>query len=143
MKGQSFVLTHSLFIGFSITFVLVAIVTLNALRDDYQEFIVKNEMKEVCLTIKMAVEKIYFIPSYTPMTNTTVGKIRISFPDRLADLQYRINFSGGAAKLDAVKFNETCVIGFNNTIGYTTGGETEIIVRVYSNETRVIEMIKI
>ena len=143
MKGQSFVITHALFIGFSITFVLVAMVTLNALKEDYQEFIVKNEMKEVCLTIKTAIEKVYFIPSYKPLTNTTIGKIRISFPDRLADLTYRINFSGGTANLDAVKFNETCVIGFNNTIGYTTGGETEIIVKVYSSETKVIEMIKI
>lgn len=143
MRGQSFLVTHAIFVGFSITFVLVAMVTLNALREDYQEFIVKNEMKGVCSSVKTSIEKIYFLPSYIPITNTTVGKIKLLFPERLADLKYRINFSGRAVIIDAGKFNESCVIGFNNTIGFTTGGETEIIFKMYSNSTKVIEMIKV
>ena len=143
MKGQSFVLTHAMFVGFSIFFVLVIVMMFSSLKDDYQDFIAKNEMNQVCLSIKSSVEKIYLLSSYSIATNTTVGKIRIVLPDRIADMTYRINFSGNSAFIQTTKLNESCVIGFSGLTGYTSGGATDVVFAIYSNSTKIIEMIKI
>lgn len=142
-KGQSFVVTHALFVGFSVVFVLVIVVTLNALKDDYQEFIAKNEMQEVCFSVRSGIEKIYLVSSYSPATNTTLGRIRLALPEKIAGLGYRINFSGSSALINAQKFNDSCVVGFSNAIGYTTGGDTDLLVRAYSNASKTIEVIKV
>ena len=143
MKGQSFIVIHAMFVGFSVLFVLVILATFGSLKENYQDFIAKNELKEICLSVKSGIEKIYVNTAYKPLTNTTAGRLRIKLPDRVADIRYRLSFSRSTGLLTTDIFNDSCELGFSSLTGSTTGGQTEISVYLYSNNTKTIEMRKI
>ena len=146
-KGQSPLVSHSIIVGFSVFLVLAVVFTLNTLRADYQDFVGKGEIEQVCDLIRGGIEKIYNPSDYISLTNTTIGRIKILFPDRLADNSYRIRFANSSATIETISqpvINKTCIIGFDLIYnGSTSGGETEIVWTRFSNGTDRIDMRKI
>lgn len=146
-KGQSPLVSHTIMIAFSLTLLLVVVTTLSSIRNDYQEFVAKHEIREVCAIVKSGIEKMYYPESYNSTSNTTKGKIILDLPARIGDMNYRARFANTSLLLETFgenKVNDTCKIGFNlSYYGSTGGGRTEIQWIRYSNLTDKIEMRKI
>ena len=145
-KGQSILLTHALLVGFSIFLVYAVVTTFVALRDEYQEFIGANEVKQLCFVMSGAIEKIYKEPDYNISTYTLMGSLDVSMPEKIVDVNYRARFVNSSVLIESIGnvFNDTCVIGYEAIYnGSTTGGLTRISYYRASNGTDIIEMVKV
>jgi hypothetical protein len=141
MKGQSVLIVHTVLLAASIAFILIVVATFVSLKDTHQELIAENELSEICILTRGAIEKIYQKSDYISPTKTELGRIEIALPENIADLSYRINFTGNKLEIHAGRFNETCVVGLNATLkGSSSGSSTEIIFRKYSNGTEEVEL---
>lgn len=128
--GQNPLLSHTIAIGFSLVLILLVMTTLTSLRDNYQDFIGKNEISQVCSILKDSIGKIFVDDAYTSPTNTTKGRIVVALPRRIADLNYRVRLLNNSFFIETfgTRINDTCKAGFNLTYnGSTTGGLTELI----------------
>lgn len=141
LKGEASLVVHTILIAASITFILVVVATFGSLKETYQELIAKNEIRELCLLTKDGIDKIYHSTRYTPTTNTTLGRLVLSYPDRVAELNYRINFTGNALHVKAGDYVDSCTVGLNITLkGEVSGSLVELTFRKYSNGTQEVEM---
>jgi hypothetical protein len=147
LKGQSPLLSHTLVVGFSVFLVLAVVTTLNVLKSDYQDFIAKGEIEQVCALIRNGIDSIYNPDDYISPTDTTMGRITILLPDKLAGNVYRIRLVNSSSYIETVSqpaINRTCRLGFPAVYnGSTSGGETEITWTRYSNGNDRIDMRKI
>lgn len=128
--GQNPLLSHTIAIGFSLLLILVVVTTLSSLRDNYQDFIGKNEIIQVCSLLKSSVEKVFVEDNYVSPSNTTKGRVVVSLPNRIADMNYRVRVINSTFFIETsgAKINDTCRPGFNLSYnGSTTGGLTELI----------------
>jgi hypothetical protein len=129
---------------FSIFLILIVVTTLNTLKTDYEDFVAKNEMLQVCAMIKSSVEKLYWPQSYIPQTNTVMGSITINLPREIARVEYNARFSNRTLVVTTIeqpKVNDTCEMGFDISFsGRTSGGRTKIKWTRYSNGTDMITM---
>lgn len=147
-KGQSILLSHAILVGLSVMLVFVIATTMNNLRSEYQDFITEASVDQLCLLLKNGVEKVYRTVDYNSSSNTTYGTLYITFPDRLADKNYRLSFidvnKTASVESGDNSFNTTCKIGLNASYGgFTTGGRTRIDFVYYTNGTRRIGVAKI
>lgn len=145
-RGQNPLLSHTIAIGFSLFLIVLVITTLNSLRDNYQDFIGKNEISQVCSILKGSVEKIYVDDGYTSPVNTTKGRIVAALPQRIADLNYRVRLINNSffVETSGPRINATCRIGFNLTYnGSTNGGMTELIYTEKDNGQKWVSVTKI
>lgn len=144
MKGQSPLISHTMMILFSIFLVLVIVTTLNSIRTEYEDFVAKNEILQVCALVKSSVEKLYWPQSYIPQTDTVMGSITMNLPKEIARVEYNARFSNRTLKVETIeqpKVNDTCEMGFDITFsGRTSGGRTRIKWTRYSNGTDAIVM---
>ena len=144
LLGQSPLISHSLVVGFSLILILVVIMTLSHLENEYQTFTGNSEIQEVCGIIKYSTEKIYNPTNYTSPTNSTMGRIVLTLPERIAGISYRARFSDNLVYVNTVSeplINTTCSIDINATFsGTTNGGETLIIWKTYTNKKDEIIM---
>ena len=125
LLGQNPLLSHTIAIGFSLVLILLVMTTLTSLRDNYQDFIGKNEISQVCSILKDSIGKIFVDDEYTSPTNTTKGRIVVALPRRIADLNYRVRLLNNSFFIETfgTRINDTCKAGFNLTYnGSTTGG---------------------
>ena len=137
-KGQNPLLSHALIIMFSILLLIVVVHAMNAIKNDYQDFVGKIESQQVCGMIKNSIEKIYSPSDYTVQTNETMGKIFVELPERIADSRYRASFVNDSVRVEMLDFpvNETCKAGFNISLsGTTSGGRTEMRFDVMKENT--------
>ncbi len=144
--GQNPLLSHTIAIGFSLLLIMVVITTLSTLRDNYQDFIGKNEITQVCSLLKSSVEKIFVEDNYVSLTNTTKGRVVVSLPNRIADLNYRVRVINSSFFIETsgAKINDTCKAGFNLTYnGSAAGGMTEIIYVEKDNGNRHVSVARI
>ena len=143
LKGQSPLVSHSIIVGFSLVLLIIIVISLGSIKSDYQQFVAKEEINQVCGLIRGGIEKIYNPSTYTSPTDSLMGSIRIDLPDRLADNVYRVSFGSSSyiETLTQPAVNKTCNIGFPVVYnGSTTGGETEISWVRQANGTDVITM---
>ena len=141
LKGESSFVVHTILIAASITFILVVVATFVSIKETHQELIAKNEIRELCLLTKDGIDKVYHQTRYNPITNTTLGRLVLSYPDRVAELNYRINFTGNTLYVKAGDYADSCTVGLNITLkGDISGSLAEIIFRKYSNGTQEVEM---
>ena len=144
--GQNPLLSHTIAIGFSLVLILLVMTTLTSLRDNYQDFIGKNEISQVCSILKDSIGKIFVDDEYTSPTNTTKGRIVVALPRRIADLNYRVRLLNNSFFIETfgTRINDTCKAGFNLTYnGSTTGGLTELIYVKKDNGDNRISVTKI
>ncbi|MFH0832700.1 MAG: hypothetical protein V1900_03215 [Candidatus Aenigmatarchaeota archaeon] len=145
-KGQNPLLSQTLMVAFSLVLLLAVVTTLNSVRNDYQDFVGRHEIRQVCAIVKSGVEKIYSPGDYNSSTNATMGKILLDLPTRIGDMNYRAKFANTSLLIETTgsnRINDTCKIGFNISYsGSTVGGRTEMSWIRYTNESR-IEMRKI
>ena len=142
-KGVSVLIWHSLAIAISLTIVIIIISSLSTVRTDFENFVIDEEIKQVCQIAKTGVERIYHPSSYTSRTNTTMASIILSMPDEISEAKYRATFINRSLYVEAFGKNKnyTCNMGFNITFfGSTGGGETELIWTRFDNATDRIEM---
>jgi len=128
--GQSVLFTHTILIGFTLFIIFVVVVTFSNLRSDYQEFAADNEMRQVCLLVKNAVEGAYIESDYASPTNTTHGYLFVDLPDKLLGTGYRTGFTGDSVYVETYgpSFNVTCKVGLNITYaGSSNGGLTSVV----------------
>ena len=145
-KGQSILLTHAIFVGFTIFLVYAVTTTFVSIRSDYQKFVGNNEISELCFLMKGAVDKIYVNTEYTSPTTTVAGYMDVRMPDKISDVPYRAVFVNRSISMQSAdrKFNSTCAIGIDvNYNGTTSGGLTRFSYTVFANGTRNIEMVKL
>ncbi|GEM_PF-1580122 len=141
LKGEATLVVHTILIAASITFILVVVAAFGSLKGTYQELIAKNEIRELCLLTKDGIDKIYHQTRYVPKTNTTLGRLVLSYPDRVAELNYRINFTGNALYVKAGEYSESCIVGLNITLkGEVSGSFVELTFRKYSNGAQEVEI---
>ena len=144
-KGQAPLLTHAIMVGFSIFLVYVVISTLTSIKADYQKLVGDGEVNGLCFIMKSGIDKVYLPDSYNVSTNTTLGSVEISLPDRITDLKYDTKFFNRSILIKSSQpaFNVTCKIGYNvNYNGSTSGGLTRIsYIKGTTGET--IEIVKI
>ncbi len=146
-KGQSPLLSHTIMLAFSLLLVLVIISMLTAIRDDYSNFIGKNEIAEVCLILKGGIEKMMTDDSYVSPTNTTKGRLFMRFPARIADQNYRMRFANNSVFVETLaqpRINDTCRLGHNASYtGSTAGGITEVNYTMLDSAAKIIAMKKV
>ena len=142
-SGQSVLISHSLMLAITLILVMIIIFSIISLKAQYQNFIGISEAKQVCLTTKSSIEKIYSPENYTSQTNSILGKVLVNLPKRIADEKYSIIFVNKSAeiKISNIGLNYTCKVGFPVQYnGSTDGGLTEISWIRLSNSTDVINM---
>jgi len=142
-KAQSLLISHSLAIAMSVLLVIVIIATFSNMRNQYQKFIAENEVKQVCLSVKSAVEDIYDTVNYTSQSNSTLGMIKMELPRRIADSRYHAMFFNSSVYIgmDNMQINQTCKIGFPARFsGTSNGGNTYITWTRYANGSDEITM---
>ncbi len=131
MKAASYLIGHSLAIGFSLLLIFIVVATLNSLGEDYRSFGGKNEIHQLCEIIKYSTEKIYNPSDYISPTTSTMGRINLVLPDKIAGIIYKASFVNGSVFITTMTkpiINTTCETNLNATLsGSTIGGETEII----------------
>ncbi len=146
-KGQVPFLSHTMMVAFSVVLIVLIVTTLNSVKIDYQEFVGKEEIIQVCVSIKSAIEKIYVPTGYTSLTNETMGSIVIDLPERIADVNYRMKFVNKTLMIETLAeptLNQSCTIGFNASFeGSSRGGRTRLSWIRYTNITDVIQMAKV
>ena len=146
LSGQSPLLSHTIAIGFSMLLILLVVTTLASLRDNYQDFIGKNEISQVCAMLKGSIDRIFVEDAYTSPTNTTKGRIVVALPQRIADLNYRVRLINNSFFIETfgTRINDTCKAGFSLAYnGSTTGGLTELIYVKKDNGDNRIAVTKI
>lgn len=135
--GQT--LTYVIVIGFGVFLLVVVITVISSVNTDYQEFIAKREIEELCLSINSAVDKIYSESNYAE--NAVLGEVVVDLPKKIADVSYRVFFSGRnitVEMLDGPKLAHQCATLFNLTYaGETNGGRTRIIFESISGEKTI------
>jgi hypothetical protein len=142
-KSQSTLISHSLAIAMTVVLVLAVIVTFNNMRNQYQKFISEHEIKQVCLSVKGAVEEVYSPENYTSKTNSTMGKTRIELPKKIAGVNYYARFFNNSVTIgiDDLRLYQTCKIGFPAVFsGSSDGGPTYITWTRYANDSDEITM---
>ncbi|MFA4820316.1 MAG: hypothetical protein WC613_05160 [Candidatus Aenigmatarchaeota archaeon] len=145
-SGQAELVSHAVLVGFSMFLIYVIITTFTNVKEDYQEFVGSNEIKEMCFVMRGAIEKVYNPTDYNLSTNTLLGSMQTRLPDRITDIKYRAIFFNKSILIESqgVEFNDTCKIGFAaNYNGSTSGGLTRFSYTKFINGTSVIEMIKV
>lgn len=145
-SGQSILLNHAIMVGFSIFLIYVVFTTFASIREEYQEFVGGNEIKELCFIMRGAIDKVYTPAEYNVSTNTSLGQIEVRLPDRITDLKYQANFFNRSILIESsgAIFNDTCKIGYNvNYNGSASGGLTRFSYLRYTNGTDFIEMVKV
>ena len=146
-KGQAPLLSHTITIAFSVILIIAIVTTLNIIKADYQNFVGKEEILQVCLTVKSAVEQIYWPTTYQLNDNITLGSVSVDLPDRIADLNYRMRFQNNSLQIETIQLleiNQTCKIGFNASFsGSSNGGKTKFIWTRYTNGTDIITMSRV
>lgn len=141
--GQDPMLSHSITVAFSVILIIVVVGSLSTLKQDYQEFIGRTEISQVCGIVKSSVEKIYFQDGYASPNNFTKGKAYLELPEKIADLNYRMRFIGNNLSIETLglSLNDTCKMGFNATYkGSSNGGRTLINYTRYDNGNEIISM---
>ncbi len=142
--GQSPVLSHTLLIGFSVLLIMIIVTSMSSIKDEYQDFIGRSEITQVCAIVKGNVESIFWKENYISPMNETKGTATMRLPERIADMNYRAYFSGTTLFVETfgrVNITDTCVPGFNATYtGSTSGGITRLNFTEYSDGARVIKM---
>lgn len=141
-KGQSSLLTHSILISFAIFLVLIVLSAMTTLRTDFEDFVSDKELRQSCILVSSAVEKIYVSTGYRSPSNFTAGVTLIRMPQKIANTVYRLVFENSSLNIDARPFfNTTCRIGFNLSYsGSSTGGLTQLKYVRYNNGTEALEM---
>lgn len=145
-KGQAILLNHAIMIGFSIFLIYVVVTTFASIKEDYQQFVGGNEVKELCFVMIGAIDKVYTPLDYNVSANVSLGQIEVRLPERITDIKYQANFFNKSILIESSgnAFNDTCKIGYNaNYNGSTSGGLTRFSYSKYTNGTGVIEMVKI
>ncbi len=145
-RGQSVLLSHAILVGFSIFLIYAVTTTFVSLRDDYQEFIGGNEIKQLCFVMNGAIEKIYNQPEGNLSTYTLLGSLEVRMPEKIVDVNYRAKFINRSILIESIGdiFNDTCTVGYEaNYNGSTVGGLTRLSYYRASNGTNVIEMVRI
>lgn len=146
-SGQNPLLSHTIAIAFLLLLIIIIISVLTTLRDDYSNFIGKNEISQVCLLLKGSIEKVFTEDGYTSPTNTTKGRLFLRLPERIADQNYRIRFVNNSISVETLsqpRINDTCVPGFNLTyLGFTSGGMTELNFTLRDNGNGIIAIRKV
>src|SRR3989338_479122 len=145
-KGQAPLLTHAIMVGFSIFLIYAVVTTLTSIKNDYQQVVGGNEVKEICFIMKSAIDKVYAPDGYNLSTDTNLGSVDIDIPAKIAGIKYSANFFNKSIliKSSPQSFNETCKIGYNVAYrGSTSGGLTRFSYLKYTNGTHVIEMMKV
>jgi len=143
MKGQSPIVSHTIIIGITVFIIIVMLLTLNYLRNEYQKFEGENDINNICLILKNSIEKIYHpenIDNYQTNVSSVMGKIIINLPAKISDIKYNINFVNSSIQVKGLLLNQTCKLWFNITYtGFSSGGLTELSwIRLGRNDT--IEM---
>jgi hypothetical protein len=145
-KAQSVLIGHSVAISMTIILVIVVVISLNNVRNQYQKFVGENEIDQICLSVKGTVEEIYYQKNYTSPTNTTVARVRLELPSKVADKKYSARFFNNSVLVysDDIRFNRTCKIGFSATfIGTSDGGPTYITWYRFGNGSEEIRMVPV
>lgn len=126
-KGQSEFLSHSLTVAISIFMIFILVTTMNTIKNDYDDFSSKSQVKQICNIIKSSVEKIYWPENYNA-NNTLLGSFTVNIPEKAAAKNYKISFSNitiNVTTSDGISSN--CTPGFDIIYnGTSTGGLTKI-----------------
>lgn len=130
-KAVSNLICHSLVLGFSLLLIFIVVITLNSLGEDYRSFGGKNEISQLCETIKYSAEKIYNPSDYISPTTSTMGRVNLALPEKIAGILYKASLANGSVFITTTAkpfINATCQAMINATLsGSTHGGATEII----------------
>jgi len=130
MKGQSPLVWHSIAIAISLTVVMIIIGSLNTVRYDFENFVIDEEVVQVCQIVRSGVERLYSPSGYSSPENSEMGRIILSLPDRIGSVNYRATFVNTSlyVALSGRDKNHTCLMGFNITFaGSSAGGETDLV----------------
>ncbi|MBI2578163.1 MAG: hypothetical protein HYW26_00475 [Candidatus Aenigmarchaeota archaeon] len=138
-KGQSQLVMHAFAVAFSLIMIWIIVSTMNSLIDENKKFVGKKEILQTCDIMKTSVEKLMIPREYVSRTNTTLGRIIVSMPEKIGGLKYRTRFANDTLLVETLGtpyINDTCVMGFNATFrGGTSGGKSEISYVRYDNGT--------
>ncbi len=140
MKGQSSIIGHTIAFGLSMSLVIVLVVALASIQNDYREFAVKNEIGKICGMVKGGVEKIYWPGEYASQGNVTMGKIIITLPEKIGGMNYRARMENTSLFVDVISpgINMTCELGFNASFtGRSDGGRTLIKWMILDGSNRI------
>ena len=128
MKAETLI-SHTLFFALTIILILAIIVAFGTIRRDSQSAIGSSELDHMCALLKGSINRIYVPTDYTPQTHSSMGKITLDLPERIADTNYRIRFAGTRISIDTSlsDLNATCDTGLDiNFTGTSSGGTTQI-----------------
>ena len=124
-KAQSELISHTLTILFGVILVIVVVTMISNLKKDYQEYAGKLEAREICNRVRAGIEKIYFNTTYDSPTTEESGSAVLELPGKIADMNYRVGFSGTnitVTSLGRPEFTHTCPAGFDLTYSGGSGG---------------------
>jgi len=141
-KGQSQVVTNSLFVLFSVVLIIIVASSMNKVENDLQNFTGNMQAGDICSIIKNAAEKIYAPVGSNVSMNATeeMGYSVIDLPQKLGNDYYSILFTGNSVEITAKDISRTCEIGINATLsGLSRGGRTKIK-WLYGNGTNAISI---
>jgi hypothetical protein len=137
-KGQSFLFSHSILVGFGVILIFIVIVAFTNLRSDFQGFTARNELQQACMIVQGGIEKINVPSGYRPQGDGMYGEINVKLPDRIAGLPYNIRFADGAIIIEAGDFAYTCRAGFSaRYAGASSGGITRLAIFRNSTADRI------
>lgn len=127
MKGQTVLTSHGISIALTIVLVVVIITSFNSIREEYENFVVKEEMDQTCLIVKTAIHQIFYPTDY--YVAGTNSKMHLFLPEKIGELNYRGKFSGNIFLISSMGKNITknCKMEFiANYSGFTSGGKTKL-----------------
>jgi hypothetical protein len=137
-KGQSFLFSHSILVGFGVILIFIVMVAFTNLHNDFQNFVAKNELQQACIIVQGGIEKIYLESGYRSPTEGIYGTIDVNLPDRIAGMPYSVYFVNSTIRSDAGEFSYACGAGFNARYqGSSSGGITQIVLFRNFTETRI------
>lgn len=129
MKGASQLITHSLFVLFSIMLLLAVITSMGKIEKQYSNFTGEMSARDMCSMLKTAIEKIYMPVDSNITVNKTVemSYIILDLPIKMGSRLYDITFAGNYINITSEEIFYQCKTGINATLsGISHGGRTKI-----------------
>jgi hypothetical protein len=133
-RGQAPLISHTFAIAFTIAIVMLIVISSNNIRNDYEAFAMQGQINILCITVKSAIEKIYW--PFDREADGVFGRITIDLPEKIGENNYRARFYNNSLLIES-DINSTCYIGFNAS-GSTSGGRTEITWTRTGNEDKIV-----
>lgn len=144
MKAQSELIWHSISIAVTLGIIMVILLTLGNIRDEFKDYISNEEIKQVCYNMRSAINIVYEKPDYRAASNSTLSAIYFDLPQRIADENYRISTAPNKSltvSIAAMQKNFTCRTGISADIsGTAAGGRAKVTWTSLENGTDMIEM---